>query len=86
MVVVVNGGPNTMRKILNSLTRDVPVLLICESGGSADLVAAIVNKFNGLNSAEKDLFIETSSHKETFFSEFIEMIDKVIIPNYYQTK
>ena len=39
ILIVVNGGPNTLLTVIESLKEQVPVLILAESKGCADLIA-----------------------------------------------
>lgn len=39
ILIVVNGGPNTLLTVIESLKEEVPVLILAESKGCADLIA-----------------------------------------------
>ena len=39
VLIVVQGGPGTLRTVLESLEQNIPVLVLADSKGCADLIA-----------------------------------------------
>jgi arginine repressor len=46
ILIVLNGDNKTLEIILDSLENNIPVLLIRETKGVADLLASLIDKYN----------------------------------------
>ena len=43
ILIVVNGGPNTFETVYNAMDKAIPILVLKESKGCADLIANAIN-------------------------------------------
>jgi len=70
---------------LESIENNIGVLLIRESGGAADLLSNIIDKFNELNFDEKTLMLNKDEFYEQFKKEInrgkfnLDLIKKIVI-------
>jgi hypothetical protein len=74
-----NGSQTVIKSVLNSLENGIPVLLIRESKGVADLLAHLIDKYNELSFEEKDSLTTVGKEnelEETFYKPFAKEILK----------
>ena len=78
ITIVLNGDKSVIKTILSSVESGIPVLLIRESKGAADLLANLIDKFKELLFEEKDLFASKQDKdlEDKFYKPFEKEIQK----------
>jgi len=76
--IILNGKTEALKTIIFSLNNNIPVLLIRETNGAADLVSNIIDEFNKLSFDEKLLvgLQQDEQAQEKFLRKFTEEIEQ----------
>jgi len=76
ITIVLNGDKSVLKTVLSSVESGIPVLLIRESRGAADLLANLIDKFKDLSFEEKNLL--ASKHDKDLEEKFYKQFEKEI--------